>query len=418
MLAANTPLFPVLNEKKLPFSPRKTPGTSKRLQNFREAIRDNFLSVDLTQSQYLVLDVLCSHADTCTGYCFPSRQRIARKLKIDPVTVSKATTRLQELGIIAKFGRGGFSSSCDYVILFSIEAFALAEVLQRGELDRFRLRHRDTPLPINLEEARIDEEDSSFDPEITGSGDPGITRNEQAQMKGFMASVDTQPEETGSDEVRAKRPGPRTPRLTVLPEHWMEDARRKRPDLDIRHVAGKFLAYHGKRGVRATPRWYGAWIRWVERENTALDRHPGKARAAAAPVKTAPAGTSPTIPQTGTSRPAPAPEVSRPPVSTTPSPGVATSTPKAPEPPRQRSRPPVSLSSLVRPRVAPSAPLPGLVDTHTQETPLEAHEAPVGPSLDVGGTSPGGMADAERERRWREMLMAAEGKHLADFRSG
>ena len=301
------------------------------------------------------------------------------------------------------------------MILFSKESFALAELIHNGELDRFRMRHRDTPLPVSLEEAQ------EFG--MARNRDSGVTRIEQPQKNMLMASVDTQPEEAGSDEVRAKRPGPRTPRLTVLPEHWMEDARRKRPDLDIRHVAGKFLAYHGKRGVRATPGWYGAWIRWVERENTALDRHRGQARAAAAPVKTAPvktapAGTSPAIPQTGTSRPANAPETSRPPVSTTPSPGAATSTPKAPEPSRQRSRPPVSLSSLVRPRVAPSAPLPGLVDTHAPETPLEADEAPVVPSLDVGDTSPGGMAETERERRWREMLMAAEGKHLADFRSG
>lgn len=59
-----------------------------------------------------------------------------------------------------------------------------------------------------------------------------------------------------------------------------------------------------------------------------------------------------------------------------------------------------------------------MVDTHARETPQEAHEAPVVPPAAPDNFTPEVISDAERERRWREMLMAAEGKHLADFRSG
>ncbi|MDY6799015.1 MAG: helix-turn-helix domain-containing protein [Pseudomonadota bacterium] len=283
-------------------------------------------------TQYIVLDALIQHADHRTGYCFPSRRLIAEQIGIDPVTVSTATSRLQKLGIIAKFGGGGYSSSCDYVILFSQESFSLAGMLQRGELNRFGLRNRSCPVPINLEEAIAYGLAASCKSEINGSSNPEIKRNEQAQIKGFiLTSVDTQPEETTDSKPRKNPRRPSTPILRALPEHWLEDGKQKRPDLDIRHVADKFLAYHNRKGVRATPRWYAAWIRWVERENPALDRRStpvqesSSALARTAPGNTTqpantPTETSPTVPQTGTSAPTavtetPAPVAQEPPAS-------------------------------------------------------------------------------------------------------
>jgi len=294
MLAASTTSFPVLNKKIFPSSPQETPGNHHKLRDFVEALCPLLGRGHLTTVQYCVLISLLKHADYRTGYCFPSRKSIAKEIGIDPVTVSTATSRLQELGIIAKFGQGGYSSSCDYVILFSQEAFALAGMLQRGELDRFRLRNRDCPVPINLEEARAYGLAASFNPEITVSSNPDIKRNEQAQIKGFiLTSVDTQPEETTDSKPRKNPRRPSTPILKVLPEHWLEDGKQKRPDLDIRHVAGKFLAYHNRKGVRATPRWYAAWIRWVERENPALDRRaPSTQESAPAPTRPATANTT------------------------------------------------------------------------------------------------------------------------------
>ena len=330
MLAALSPSFPVLDEKKLPFSPRRTSGSSRNLEKFRQAIRALLGWKTLTRDQFLVFDVLVGHADYTTGYCFPRRESIATELGIDVATVSRATARLQELGIIAKFGRGGFSSSCDVVILFSMESFALAGMLHRGELDRFRLRNRDCPVPINLEEAIAYGLATSCDTEITGLNDVGVIRNEQAQIKGFiLTGVNTQPEETTDSKPRKNPRRPSTPILKVLPEHWLEDGKQKRPDLDIRHVAGKFLAYHNRKGVRATPRWYSAWIRWVERENPALDRRaPSTQESATAPARPAtantaqvtdtPEKTSTTVPQTGTSESVAASETPAPAVQETP----------------------------------------------------------------------------------------------------
>lgn len=140
--------FPVYDEGNLPFLPRETLGTPETLHQFREAVREEITRGELTLLQYCVLDVLVSHADTRTGHCFLGRRDIADKLRATTVTISRATTRLQKLGIIAKFGRGGLSSSCDYVILFSAEAFVLAKLFHDGSLRK----HRERVLSIPLEE--------------------------------------------------------------------------------------------------------------------------------------------------------------------------------------------------------------------------------------------------------------------------
>jgi len=407
MLAANSIPLPVFDKNFFPKPPRENPGSFGSLRKFFDAYLPFTGQGHLTQTQISVLARLVKFADSQTGYCFPKRQSLAEEVGVDPATISKATAQLRDLGIIAKFGRGGFSASCDYIILFSVEAFALVKLIESGKFDRFRLRHRDRPLPVNLEEGAIDaagdpEITGSCDPEITGSCDPRITRNELAQKNGYMASVDTQPENQ-ERPAQAKRSGPRTPRLTALPEHWIEDAKQKRPDLDANHVASKFLAYHCKRGVRATTNWYSAWIRWVGRENTALDR---RSTPKASPSATQTAATNPPRPatsQAGTAR-QPAPRHSAP--AAKPKAPVAQSThpPTSKPAPKPRTKPPVILAELLK----------RSVKTEEKQKPPEMGRANRAPTVPKEGPEDymalKAELDKKAEQRWLDIMAREEAR--------
>ena len=92
------------------------PNEEQQSQPFAIVPTEVMMDTRLTLEAMRVLVTLFSFRNKLTGLAFPSREAISERCGMHPSNISAATTKLVELGWLAKDGKGGHSKATKYTI--------------------------------------------------------------------------------------------------------------------------------------------------------------------------------------------------------------------------------------------------------------------------------------------------------------
>jgi len=194
---------------------------------------------ECSRAEILVFNALALHADT-EGHCWPGRERLATITHLPLTRVSKATTGLERKGMIRKEATNGVR--VDYWLLPQ-GSLRLAPVL---ELNATRDQNGTAPVtetaPEQTRQQTIDQRAAGPEPEPPEPPAP-------APLSPSLRNAKTTAPDT-------------------LPESWIEQGKRLRPDLDeqtIRNSGAIFLDTARSQG-RLLVDWKAGFNAWLRRE--------------------------------------------------------------------------------------------------------------------------------------------------------
>ena len=275
-------------------NPEFHPAQPKRLP-FAQITRPFISDPRINLREFRVYTALLTFPPGDNGERWPSRETIGRMTGLPPKVVSRTTSRLQDLGWLAKTGDGGRSNTARYVVfdqpqppavIHSIHLAAARPTTQcihpqTDPVDPVNPPQNEPGLSAkggqNGEGQEVDYLDAvdkreatpePARPEPAAAGVPPLSDfAAQAQQEPAPAP---QPIPAGSRE-RESSGSLRTPKTAVpdtIPEIWLEQAGIQRPDLTadiIRKSAGIFLDHHRAKGSMMLD-WSAAFRVWIARE--------------------------------------------------------------------------------------------------------------------------------------------------------
>jgi hypothetical protein len=223
--------------------------------------------------EFRVYTALLTFPTNEAGERWPSRETLGKMTGLPPKVVSRTTSRLQELGWLAKSGDGGRSNTARYIVFDQAQPPGV--ILNYHTANRTPATAQDD-LPLNA--PQVAPVAPVNPPQIDPGFPPKGGQNGEGQEVDYLDAVDKreatpeparpepapQPQAAHSGSLRTAKTGvPDT-----IPDVWLEQAAIQRPDLTpdiIRKSAGIFIDNARAKGTLLVD-WSAAFRVWIARE--------------------------------------------------------------------------------------------------------------------------------------------------------
>lgn len=264
----------------MPILPGFTPSSSLPRIPFAQVPRPFISDPRINLREFRVYSAILTYPPNEEGERWPSRETIGRMTGLPPKVVSRTTSRLQDLGWLAKYGDGGRSHTARYIIFDQAQPPAVIRSFHLAAA-RPPASAQDTP-PQNESFVFVNP------PQIDPGFPPKGGQNGEGQEVDYLDAVDRESEPAAAtadqtppigahsasashskQEPKPKAPAPaKQPPPATAPEDWLEQAALMRPDLTAEQIklsAEIFLDTARSKGNLLAD-WQPAFRNWIRRE--------------------------------------------------------------------------------------------------------------------------------------------------------